>query len=132
MSSSAEFSRMLAEFFREDGFSATFIKQLPGVPNDDEGTLEAANEEFTIRCIKTPVFGNMAGARTKLGTLIQEADEVLYVQPSQATNKWADPLYIDPTSDRVEINGTSWKVVAAKEYDPSASNCVLYELYIKR
>lgn len=127
-----DFHRMAAEFFREWGFNADFIKQLPGIPNDDDGTVSTENEEYTIRCIKMDIFGNTAGSRTKLGTLIQEADQVLYVQPSQATNKWANPDYIDPTSDRVEINGVVWDVVAVKEYDPSASNCVLYELYIKR
>jgi hypothetical protein len=127
-----DFHRMLAEFFREDGFDAIFIKQLPGIPNDDDGTLESATEEYPIRAIKMELFGNMAGSRTKLSTLIQEADQVLYVQPSQSTNKWADPLYIDPTSDRIQINEVDWKVVAVKEYNPSASNCVLYELYIKR
>lgn len=127
-----DYHRMLAEFFREDGFDATFIKPLPGIPNDDDGTVTSDTEETTIRCIKMEVFGNMAGSRTKMGTLIQEADQVLYVQPSEATNKWADPLYIDPTSDTVIINEVSWKIVAAREYNPSASNCVLYELYIKR
>lgn len=124
-----DFHRMLAEFFREDGFDCTFIKQLPGVPNDDDGTILVDTVSTPVRAIKMDVFGNMAGSRTKLGTLIQEADQVLYVQPSEAITQMGE---IAPESTQVDINGKLWKVLALKEYDPSASNCVLYELYIKR
>jgi hypothetical protein len=124
-----DFHRMLAEFFSEYGFDATLTRQLPGVPNDDDGTITTDTSTVSIRAIKSAVLGNMAGSRTKLGTLIQEADQVLYVQPNESLAQMGD---IDPTSDCVTINGKLWKVLALKEYDPSASDCVLYELYIKR
>lgn len=127
--SSQDFSRMLAEFFAEDGFDCTLTKQLPGIPNDDDGTIFADTASTPIRAIKMDVFGNMAGSRTKLGTLIQEADQVLYVQPSEALTAFGE---IAPESTRAVIKGVEWKVLALKEYDPSASDCVLYELYIKR
>jgi hypothetical protein len=119
---------------REMGFDCTFIKQSPGIPNDDDGTVTPQEEIVPIRAIKMDVFGNMAGSRTKMSTLIQEADQVLYVQPNEALTQMSESVgeAFDPASDRVEIKGVSWKVLALKEYDPSASNCVLYELYIKR
>ena len=126
---SSDFHRMIAEFMREDGFNCTFHKQLPAVSNDDDGTVFSDTAQFPIRAIKMDVFGNMAGSRTKLGTLIQEADQVLYVQPNVDT---PDLMNVDPTADRVEIKGKLWKILAVKEYDPSASDCVLYEMYIKR
>lgn len=127
-----DFHQMVGEFMREWGFDATFIKTLPGIPNDDDGTVSEETEEIGIRAIKMEVFGNMSGSRTKLGTLIQEADQMLYVQPSEQSYRFSDPLYIDPTSDRVAINGVLWNVLALREYNPSANNCVLYELYLKR
>lgn len=127
-----DFIRMVAEFMREYGFDATFVKQLPGIPNDDDGTLQSSTEEIPIRAIKMEVFGNLSGSRTKAGTLISEADQMLYVQPTEHTSQFSDPLYIDPTTDRVIIDGVKWKVVVVREYNPSANNCVLYELYIKK
>lgn len=127
--SSQDFHRMLTEFFREDGFDCSLTKSLPGVPNDDDGTIFVETISTPIRAIKMEVFGNMAGSRTKLGTLIQEADQVLYVQPSETLAAFGE---IDPATTRAEFKGYSWKVLALKEYDPSASDCVLYELYIKR
>lgn len=126
-----DFHRMLAEFFNdpETAFDATFIRQFPGVPNDDEGTVSSEFLEIPVRAIKMDVFGNMAGSRTKLGTLIQEADQVLYVQPSELLSNY---LPIDPNSDSVDIKEVLWEVLAVKEYDPSGSECVLYEMYIKR
>jgi len=125
----SDFHRMIAEFMQEMGFDASLTKSLPGVPNDDDGTIFADTVTIPVRTIKMDVFGNMAGSRSKLGTLIQEADQVLYVQPSEALTVFGE---IDPTSTRAIIKGVEWKVLALKEYDPSASDCVLYELYIKR
>jgi hypothetical protein len=128
---SSDFHRMIAEFMREDGFDATFHKQLPAVSNDDDGTVFSDTTQYPIRAVKMDVFGNMAGNRTKLGTLIQEADQVLYVQPRQESDGFS-LMDADTAADRVEIKGKLWKILALKEYDPSASDCVLYEMYIKR
>lgn len=131
---SDDFHRMVAEFMREDGFDALFIKQLPGIPNDDNGTFTAEVAEVPIRAIKMDAFGTMSGYRAKAQTLIQEGDQLLYVQPTEQVQKLelVDPMNPDPTSDRVSINGVLWKVVTVKETNPSASDCVLYEMYIRR
>lgn len=127
-----DFDRVVAEFMTEYGFTATFIKTLPAIPNDDDGTISSPTEETDIRAIKMELFGDMHGSRSKPSSLIQEGDQMLYVQPSEKTSRWSDPLYIDPTADRVRINNQLWKVVALKEYNPTASDCILYEMYIRR
>lgn len=124
-----DFHRMVGEFMNEWGFDCTYVRALPSIPNDDDGTLISSTQEIPIRAIKMAVLGNMAGSRSKLGTMIQEADDVLYVQPSAYLNNLAESEYTD---DWLVINGIHWEILAIREYDPSTDDCVLYELYIKR
>lgn len=72
------------------------------------------------------------GTGTKGSSLIQDGDQILYVRPTEKTDVFADALVINPASDSVLINGISWGIVTVKEYNPSASDVILYELYIRK
>lgn len=123
-----DFHRMVLEFFKDFGFTTTYEKTT-ATPNDDTGGVDIVVEEIEIEAIQLELPMSSNGSGTRAGTLIQDGDQVLYVKP---TDRFNDVVLIDPSSDRVIINGVSWKIVSVKSHNPTASDCILYELYIRK
>lgn len=127
-----DFDRMIAEFMRESGFVTVYKHTTASVPNDRTGRVTTTVEDIEIEAIKSELIRPNEGRGSKPGTLIADAELMLYVRPVEKTFRFAEITSIDPTRDRVVINGVQWKIVTIKEYNPSANNCYLYELYIKK
>lgn len=127
-----DFDRMISEFMSEFGFIATYVRQVSSTPNDVTGGATIVTEDIEIEAIKMALIRPVEGTGSKTGTQIQDGDQMLYVRPTEKTDKFADALAINPTADRVTINSVQWKVVTVKEYNPSAADCILYELYIRK
>lgn len=90
-------------------------------------------QDIEVEAIKMELVRPPEGSQgSKLGTLIQAGDQMLYVRPTEKSDIFADAMTVNPTSDRIKINGILWKIISCKSYDPSASDCVLYELYIRK
>lgn len=128
-----DFDRMISDFICEFGFSATYVRMVSSTPNDTTGSITVVTEDIPIEAIKMELVRPMnASNATKAGTLIQDGDQILYVRPTEKTDEFADALVINSSSDKVIINDVTWTIVTSKEYNPSASDCILYELYIRR
>lgn len=132
MSKYSDFDRMLFEMFQEFGFTTTYYHKVSETKNDTTNKITPVYENIEIEAIKMELIRPVEGTGSKTGTLIQDGDQMLYVRPTEKSDVFADALAINPTSDRININGIMWKIVTVKEYNPSASDCILYELYIRR
>lgn len=132
MSTFEDFDRMVADFMNEWGFVCTYIHTIGSVPNDLTGTVNVVTESIEVQAIKSDLVRPNEGVRGKSGTLIEGAELMLYVRPTDKLTLFADAMRVNPTGDRVNINGVLWKVVTVKEYNPSSNDCILYEMYIKR
>lgn len=127
-----DFDRMIAEFMCEFGFVTTYKHLVSSAPNDATGKVVAVFEDIEIEAIKSELIRPNEGRGTKPGTNISDAEIMLFVRPLEKTYRFAEVTSINPTADKVLINGVQWKIVTVKEYNPSANNCYLYELYIKK
>lgn len=128
----SDFDMMVAEFMAEFGFTATYLRTLSSVPNDATGGVDVTTSEIQINAIRSELFRPLNGSGTKPNTAIQEGDLILYVQPTEKADEFSDRLIVDPSSDKVIINGETWAVVTCKAHAPDPSDVILYELYIRK
>lgn len=132
MSKYSDFDRMISEMMSEFGFVTTYFHKVSESFNDTTNVISPVFEEIEIEAIKMELVRPVEGSSgTKSGSLIQDGDQMLYVRPTEKVDVFADAIAINPASDRININGKMWKIVTSKSYDPSANDCILYELYIR-
>jgi len=127
-----DFDSMVAEFFIEFGFSATFVHSLAPVHNDTNGTVTTPTLSIPVEAIRMELIRPVEGSGSRTGTLIQDGDLQLFVRPTEKSDYFAEALQVSPNTDSFVINGKSWKIVTCKEYNPSADDCILYEFYIRK
>lgn len=132
MSRFSDFDKLVADFMQEDGFTATLVHLVSSTPNDATGTTNKIVENIPVRAIKMELIRPVEGSGSKTNTSIQDGDLTLYVQPANKTDPLSTPFIVNPTSDRFVINGVSWKIVTVKMYEPDATDCILYEFYIRK
>jgi len=128
----SDFDRMVAEMMQEFGFTTTYYVNGSPVVNDSTGTVTHTTTEYTIQAIKMELPRPTNGAVSNSNSLILEGDQVLYVRPVEKADEFATAFVPNPTSDRVLIQGTLWDVISVKEHNPSASDNILYELYVRK
>lgn len=127
-----DFDQVVAEFMKDFGFTATYTHIVSSLPNDVTNTIVTVKEDILIEAIKMELIRPQEGAGNKSGTLIEQAELMLYVRPAEKADIFAAALSIRTSSDYLTINNAQWRIVTSKEYNPTASNCILYELYIKK
>jgi hypothetical protein len=119
-------SEMMAEF----GFFATYVQRVNGGYDTATGENTIIATEIPIRAILMDLTLRANGLGDIPGTLIQEGDKELYVQPPNKNIYQA--ITVNPASDVVKINGTEYKIVTMKEINTTGSDATLYCLYIRK
>lgn len=133
MSRFDDFDRAVFGFMTEFGFNATYVKTVSAVPDDTTGGVAVITNSIDIQAIKMELLRPLNGSLgNNSNAQIQDGDQVLYVRPVNKTDEFATAISINPESDKIKINNELWKIVTVKQYDPSASDCVLYEFYIRK
>lgn len=128
----SDFDQLVADMMRDFGFLATYVHTVSTTPNDTTGGVDVVTENIRVQAIKMELIRPTEGSGTKAGSLIQDGDQFLYVRPTEKTDVFASALVLNPATDTVIIKGVSWGIVTIKEYDPSASDIILYELLIRK
>ena len=131
MSQFDDFHAIVAEFMSEWGFTAQY-QSITAVPNDAKGGVDETVTVIPIRCIRQEQTRPLFGLGTNTGTIIQEGDLILYVQPTERANQFAAALDIDPNDDNIVIQGVVWNIVTSKMHGTDPSVPILYELYIRK
>jgi hypothetical protein len=128
----SDFDQLVAEFMQEFGFQATYTRTLTSIPNDATGGVDTTTQSIPINCIRSELFRPLNGSGTKANSLIQEGDLILYVQPTDKADEFADALVVNAATDSVIIAGETWAIVTSKLHAPDPSDAILYELYIRK
>jgi hypothetical protein len=128
----SDFDAMVAEFMGEFGFTATYVKTLSSIPNDATGGVDTTSQSITINAIRAELFRPLNGSGTKANSLIQEGDLILYVQPTDKADEFADALVVNAATDSVIIAGETWAIVTSKLHATDPSDPILYELYVRK
>lgn len=127
-----DFDFMVQEFFTESGFTATYLQAGTASYNPATGENVVTVTEIPVEAIQLDLPLVRNGMSTATGTLIQDGDKQLFIRPPHKTDLNASALTVNPAADRVRIGTTEWRIVTAKESNPSANNQILIELYIRR
>lgn len=129
----SDFDQMVAEMMVEFGFQATY-QRTSSTPNDATGGVELSTQEIAINCIRSELFRPLNGSSgTRSGTDIQEGDLILYVQPTEKADEFADALVVNAASDSIVFpDGSTWAIVTSKLHATDPSDAILYEMYIRK
>lgn len=131
MADFTDFDNALSEFFEEFGFEATYLKHEDSYSST---TLKSTQTviEIPIEAILLDLTLQSNGLSTKFGTLVLAGDKELYVRPTNKSDPIRPSLTIDPSKDRVKVNGVEYKIVTMKEINPTATEPLVFDLYIRR
>lgn len=126
-----DFDQVVMEFFVDYGFTVTYLQASTASYNPATGENTVAVTEIPVEAIQLDLPLTRNGAATATGTLIQDGDKQLFIRPPNKTDANASALSVNPASDRVRIGATEWRIVTHKETNPTGSNQILIELYIR-
>jgi hypothetical protein len=127
-----DFHNMIGEFFSDFGFTTTYYSIGEPVADDSNGTISSPTTEISVQAIKLELPRPTNGITSNANSQILEGDQLLYIRPTEKADVFADAVVANPTGDYVIINNARWKIVAIKEYNTSAQDNILYEMYIRK
>ncbi len=134
MSTARDFDRLVVlEFMRDDPLTVYLQRELITSPYDPAtGEAIQSTIEIPLQGLLLDLTLRSNGTGTAPGTLIQDGDKELYIRPPEKTDPLAAPLVMHPESDKIRIGSTIYSVVEMKEANNSASNPIVYLLYIRK
>lgn len=72
------------------------------------------------------------GLQTKGGGTIEMNDKQVYLLPIDTTTKEVFSRKPSPAGDTItDVNGKVWRIVLIKEYNPSGSNTIMYDMLVR-
>jgi hypothetical protein len=132
MSDFTDFDDALSLFFDEFGFEATFLKNTGSTHDTATGENVSTYLEIPVEAILLDLTLQSNGASVKFGTLVQAGDKEFYIRPSEKTDPLRIPLVVIPMKDKVKVNGVEFNIITMKEINTTATEPLLYDLYIRR
>lgn len=132
MANLEDFDGVVADMMADFGGVATYISQSNYSFDPLTGVNSVSTVSIQVQAIIMELSEHSGGISFKYKTLIQEGDKLMYLRPPEKVDSSAVPLHIDPTTDKIIMNNITYKIVAARETDPSAANIVLHEVYVRR
>lgn len=127
-----DFHQVVLDFMLDYGTTATYIQEVLGVYDPATGTASGTSVQTEVQAILQDLTLSSNGLSLRFGTLVVAGDKQLLVRPPERTVPDADPLVINPASDRVTVGGHTYKVVTFKEVNPTGDEVVLIDLYLRR
>ena len=126
-----DFDALVSDMIQEFGFIATY-QHITVVPNDATGGVSTTTVNIPINCIRQELNRPLNGQGTKGGTMIQDGDVMLYVQPVEKADSTLQSLVVDQTADRIVIGNDTWNIVTVKLLTTDPTDIVAYEMYIRK
>jgi len=128
-----DFDTVVMEMMQEFPMEAIYIKQSEGSYNPATGTVSPSTTlETPVQALLFDLTLQSNGFSVKFGTLIEAGDKNLLVRPPNKTDPLAPALVVNPATDRVVVAGVTYKIVTFKEVNPTGTDPVLFDLYIRR
>lgn len=127
-----DFDQCVTEFMND--FGGVGILHIAGtsIRNPDTNDLEVVVTPIQVRAILLDLTLQSNGLQTVAGSLIQAGDKRCYIQPINKTNPALAMPVVQPNKDKFEMGDITYTIVTLKEINPTATNNVLYELYLRR
>jgi hypothetical protein len=121
------FVRVVTNMMRRFGGPSTLIyKGESGEYDPSQSGPQTTDVEFPVRTITFDYIQKVEGVGTKTGSMIQDGDKQVYMQPSASVPR---PR---PEIDKIVYKNTTYSIVSVKEMDVTGSTVILYELCIRQ
>ncbi len=131
MSTIDDFNRTVLEFMADDPLTVTYQSNTESY-SDATGINTITTVSIPCQAIFLEASPRVTfGDGTKDNTLIRQGDKLLFMRPPEKSDIYSDPLVINPALDRILVGTTSYSIVTVKQTNPSAANCILYEIYLR-
>lgn len=131
MSASADFDRMILDFMQDDPLTGIYHQYTQGSYDPATSTYNTTQIDTPVQCLIQDLDRINNGLSTKFNTLIVAGDRELYMRPVEKTNPLATPIVPDPSSDRITVNGVTYKIFISRVSDPG-SIPILYNFLLRR
>lgn len=124
--SASEFHDVVNEFFDVQGWSttATLIKKTTVYDVDTSDTV-VTETLYPMQAMPFDYINKFLGASTMNETLIRNGDKQVYLKPSAGVTD------IDPSSDKLLLGGKIYNIVTAKEFNPTMTDVLYWELFVR-
>ena len=124
-------STAVVQMLTQEGQSCTVYFQDEDTGDYDPATgtnTPAAPTAVATKVARFPLAYESKGGSAYFGTLIEQGDYEAYLMPNAAY-----PREPDPTGDYlVEADGTKWRIIVSKAYNPSGSCVLMHKLLLRR
>lgn len=127
-----DFDQTVAEFMQDFGGTGYLMVAGQGVRDLDTGDVVITTTEYPVQAIILDLTLQSNGLQTIDGTLIQSGDKRCFIRPINKTTPSAIMPAINPTKDKFKMADVIYKIVTLKETNPSGTNNVMLELYLRR
>jgi len=124
--------RVVLDFINDDPLTAYYTRQIPGTFNATTGEYTISSVEIPVRGIQLDMVLTRNGQSTEDNKMIRQGDKQFFMQPPEKTDPLAIPLVINEASDTIRIGTKTYNIVTCKEVNPSGSNVILYEIYLRK
>lgn len=118
------FNRVVLNMVTKYGGYSTLNVASAGSYDATTSRVVETNVQYQIRTLKFDYIPKKDGETTMPNTLIRSGDKQLFVLPSTA------PIP-NPKTDEVIYQGVRHSIITVKELNPSGSNLMLIELFIR-
>lgn len=124
--STSDFHSVVREFFRDQGWStAAVLIKTTSVYDDATSENITTERRYTVRAMPFDYIRKEQGDGTLGQTLVRSGDKQIFLAPSQYVKE------IDPSADKIQLGTKVYKIVTVKTVDPTLSDVLYYELFVR-
>ena len=116
---------------QREGTTATLTQLSPGTYDPATGTNTPDSSVVTTVQALFLDYSAMTGSETRPGTIIERGDKQCYLnaKSSAGVDLATKP---SPAGDTITINGVVWRIIDAKEINPTQSYTIMWDLLLRK
>jgi hypothetical protein len=124
--STSDFHSVVSEFFTEQGWSTSAVLIKTTSVYDDATSENIVTEtRYNMRAMPFDYIRKEQGDGTAGQTLVRSGDKQVFLAPSQYITD------IDPSADKLQLGTKIFRIVTVKEFNPTMTDVLYYELYVR-
>lgn len=130
MSLSSNLYTMMQSVMKKSGVAAKLIVDGDSVYDPETATDNIVTTEYDVRVIVMDFALISNGSLVQQGTLNVTADKQVYLDDTQADGSHL-PFTIAPNGMRLRVGGITYRITVVKEYNPSTTERIMYDLKVE-
>ena len=132
MSSFTSLSNTAINLITRFGTTINYIQKSNGVYNPAIGEMQVVEKVIPVKAAILDLTLQSNGNTYRNGTMIESGDKQVLIIPPERLNEGIETLKINPVSDYLQFGNQNWKIVTYKETNPSLTENVYIECYVRK